>query len=555
MYLRKYSVAIAAGLFLQGIAFAQQPVPSKNLGNEDVTVVKDYQPVLNDAFKINILPETDTISLNPPEFSYDINPSPLNSNYNITPIKPVRIKDDNIKKLYRGFVKLGYGLENTPLAEVSYNSLRSKNFDAGFRFRHLSSSGKIKDYGFPGNSDNHASVFGTRYFEKFQLKGKVNYDRTGVHYYGYKTPPELFSKSETRHSMSTISGDAGVSNLNNGKDEWKYNGGIGFYSFSDNRSLDESNFNIRAGFGKNINEGTLLVDASGDFWKVDQGSQSYNRNIIRLRPRIEFIEKQFSVIAGANLAIEGNDGDGDYHLYPQIRGSYQVISDAFTVYAEISGDLDKNELRGFAEENPFIKGPLAILNTNRKLSITAGTDIKLAHDLMFRGSAMYARLVDQPFYFNVFDSLYPVSYSVGYDKADLLRVNGSLEYKLNQKIILAFNATLNQYDPEQLKEPLYVVPFRFGTHAEYVIADKIFVKGDLFYNGKAHSLEYPANDGVPVFRELKSYFDANLGIDYRYSKVLSAFVQLNNLGFSQYFKYYRYPSYRFTGMIGATYSF
>ncbi|MBK9638938.1 MAG: hypothetical protein IPO63_14455 [Bacteroidetes bacterium] len=27
-----------------------------NLGNEDINVIKEYQPVLNDAFKINISP-------------------------------------------------------------------------------------------------------------------------------------------------------------------------------------------------------------------------------------------------------------------------------------------------------------------------------------------------------------------------------------------------------------------------------------------------------------------------------------------------------------------
>jgi hypothetical protein len=54
---------------------------------------------------------------------------------------------------------------------------------------------------------------------------------------------------------------------------------------------------------------------------------------------------------------------------------------------------------------------------------------------------------------------------------------------------------------------------------------------------------------------LKGYMDANLGIDYRYSKVLSAFVSLNNIGFARYFRWYEYPSYRLLGMAGITYAF
>ena len=34
-----------------------------NLGNEDVNVVKEYTPILNDAFKININPDADTSTL------------------------------------------------------------------------------------------------------------------------------------------------------------------------------------------------------------------------------------------------------------------------------------------------------------------------------------------------------------------------------------------------------------------------------------------------------------------------------------------------------------
>jgi hypothetical protein len=161
-----------------------------NLGNEDINVIKEYQPVLNDAFKININPDSDTSTIrkaNTPE--YKVSAQPINSNYNTSPIKPVRIKDDAIKKLYHGYVKAGYGLENMPLLDISFNSLRSKNFDAGVRFKHLSTSGKIKEYGFPGNSNNLFNVFGTRYFDKFKIGANLAYNRDVVHFYGYNSPP------------------------------------------------------------------------------------------------------------------------------------------------------------------------------------------------------------------------------------------------------------------------------------------------------------------------------------------------------------------------------
>ena len=56
-------------IFILGIfnnASAQTGV-KHNLGNEDITIIKEYQPVLNDAFKMNILPEGDTSTFAPAE--------------------------------------------------------------------------------------------------------------------------------------------------------------------------------------------------------------------------------------------------------------------------------------------------------------------------------------------------------------------------------------------------------------------------------------------------------------------------------------------------------
>ena len=134
-------------LLLPSIAASQGGgTKTNNLGNEDINVVKEYQPVLNDAFKINIYPESDTSTFRDKQsLNYSLEVRPMNSNYNTSPIKPVRIKDDAIKKLYHGFVKAGYGLENMPLLDVSFNSIRSTNFAACFLYKHLSTSGKIKD--------------------------------------------------------------------------------------------------------------------------------------------------------------------------------------------------------------------------------------------------------------------------------------------------------------------------------------------------------------------------------------------------------------------------
>lgn len=539
-----------------------------NLGNEDINVIKEYQPVLNDAFKININPDSDTSTIrkaNTPE--YKVSAQPINSNYNTSPIKPVRIKDDAIKKLYHGYVKAGYGLENMPLLDISFNSLRSKNFDAGVRFKHLSTSGKIKEYGFPGNSNNLFNVFGTRYFDKFKIGANLAYNRDVVHFYGYNSPPELFSKSETKHSMSDFDGNVNLASINPDKDSWTYQASVGFYNFEDNRSSSENNAKVELGIGKLLTNAKFNLQVSGEFGKIKQALYSINRSIIRFQPRFIINENLYSIEVGGNVAIESRNNpsgitpyskpikDNNYHLYPYLSTSYQVIDDAVKIFATLSGDLQRNDLRNISRENPFFGRNVLLNNTNEKLGIKAGTSIKLEHDLMFVGSVKWSRIKDQPFYYANFEI--PSTFAVVYDKATLLNFRASLEYKNAEKISFAFSADYNKYKTDQLNEQLYIPALRVGISGHYAIAEKIYLKADVFYNSDVSGNTYISDSTIvsAQFVNIKGWLDANVGIDYRYSKVLSAFVSLNNIGFSRYFRWYEYPSYRFLGMAGVTYSF
>jgi hypothetical protein len=539
-------------LITPGFIAAQNTGTVRNLGNEDITIVKEYQPVLKDAFKINIVPSGDTATAAPLALEYGIDPKPLNSNYTISPIKPVRIKDDNIRKLYRGFVKGGYGMESSALLDVYFNALRSKEFDAGVSYHHLSMNGKINDYGFPGNSENKLEAHGTRYFDDFSLKGAINYDRNMVHYYGYNSPPDLYSKEETRHLMDGFSGDFGIESAAGAK--LGYYGGLNFYTFQDNRDTKENNFGLKGGIAMDMNMGILKVDASADFMNVEQDVLDYNRNLIRLNPRLEIKKDSYKISLGANVAIEGNDGDTDYHLYPLIRGEYHVINDLFNVWGELSGNLERTDIRGLAQRNPFFDGYMPLANANHKIKFHGGANVRLSRDLMLTASGGYSRITNMPFFFNDSSTTFPVTFTTVYDDIDLLNIRGALEYKRSEKFTAAVFTEYNGYGTSELNEALYVPALRFGFNGTYTMGEKIFAKLDLFYNSKLFGIEYTAA-GEASTTELNGYFDANLGVDYRYNKNISVFAQLNNLGFAQYFRWYNYPSYRFTAMVGATIAF
>jgi len=56
-------------------------------------------------------------------------------------------------------------------------------------------------------------------------------------------------------------------------------------------------------------------------------------------------------------------------------------------------------------------------------------------------------------------------------------------------------------------------------------------------------------------RDLDGFLDLHLGLEYRYTKRLSLFMDMSNLSASKYERWYRYPVQRGLLLGGATYAF
>ncbi len=541
--------------FLLVITFSTSSLIAQqgNLGDEQINVVKAYQPTLSDAFKLSDVPGRDTAVGYSPDMRYEINPVQYPTVYTISPIKPLRIKDENIKKLYHGFVKGGYGTKNTPYAELFYNSLRSKTFDAGVHLNYLSSSGKIKDHGFPGMSESGLKVFGSRFFDNSMINGELGYNRSVYHYYGYNRPPDILSKSETKHSFDDAFGKFTLKSTDKSTDQLRYAGGVNFYLFNDNKSNDETNFAFTGSIGKMFNDLDVNAAIDLDFLKYDNATyKPDDRNIIRFNPTVSKKIDNLKFTVGANLAIELNDVT-IYHLYPHARIDFAIVEDLMSIYGQLTGNLERNSFRSFSKDNQFLGSDFRLRNTNNKLDISGGLNVKLDKQLAFIGSVALRRLNDDAYFRNlnsVTNSL--VVYDVIYDNNTQTNIHAELVYDQNEKTVWSILADYNGNKTSLADKALFRPDFRFGLKGYYLMADKIHICTQWAYVTTRYAVNYDIGGG---YTSLKGYIDGNLSIDYRYSKVMSIFVNFNNITASAYSRWYNYPSYRFGAMAGLSYSF
>jgi hypothetical protein len=191
------------------------------------------------------------------------------------------------------------------------------------------------------------------------------------------------------------------------------------------------------------------------------------------------------------------------------------------------------------------------LNTINKLEIKAGLNGNFSALFSFLAQIKYTTvdrmqlfIGDQAF-FNKFNLLYV--------DGNVLNMHAELLYNRSKKLNASLRIDQYAYSMSLNEKAWHKPSTEVSFTAKYNIWDKILIDAALYYFGKYYvriqqGLGYTAdtNDG---------YFDANLGVEYRYSKILSLFVNLNNMGFSRYYKWDNYPSERLNAVGGIKYSF
>src|SRR5690606_12035175 len=101
-----------------------------------------YNPTLADVDKIDLRPTAYDTILPAKQISYALLPVKGEVPAQVDSIDAARLNIQLAQeKLYKGFVKAGFGLYTTPLAEVYYDQTRSRTNGYGLHYKHMSSNG------------------------------------------------------------------------------------------------------------------------------------------------------------------------------------------------------------------------------------------------------------------------------------------------------------------------------------------------------------------------------------------------------------------------------
>ncbi len=537
---------------------------AQQLDTTTIVTVKPYSPTLSDAFKIKdnpILQDTDKVI---PTLSYSFIPKQVPVSFEVENIKPAKIKGEPLVKLYRGYAKLGFGSQTTPLAELYYNSTRSKEYSFGFDAKHQSSKG-ISNINYSNYSDNHLGLFGKSFLKDFTLYSKVNFDRNVVHYYGFPkvVNPEISSKKAIQQEFNKISANAGLTRNFTDSSQFDYNFDISYHNINDLYDAEENNVEVNSSLSKYYKRELYAIDAVVNYNNLNNVIDLGNTLILGLRPHISTTAKNWQFKVGLGLYVNKADSTSKFHFYPEAEFKYNVVENIIIPYVGIKGGVLPNNLNSFFYENPFINTKtLAVANTNQKYNIYIGIRGSLSKYITFNTSFSKQKLETLPFYTKDFSNALQNQFTVIYDTISLNQIDGELTFQKLEKLKLMLSGTYYDYSPENELKAWHKPDMKITLSGIYDLSDKILVRTDMFFVNKQYAQAFNTitdDKGIVVIteqaKELKGVFDANIGIEYRYTKKLSAFINFNNIGSVKYQKFEDYPTQRFNMLGGLTYSF
>lgn len=513
-------------------------VAQDTLRTDVVDVVKAFKPILSEALKIQSNPNPEIPETQKPVFTYNVPEKTPEGNLTVYTIKPLSLGTSLLPKLKTNYTKLGYGNYNTPLFETYWSTTRNKNLQAGVFFKHLSSNPST-DRTF---SNNTAYAYGKRFLATGLLSADIYYYRNVVNLYGLKPDITTFTKDDIRQQWQLVDAKVAYQNIlkDTSKLSYKLDGTLYFFNSAKVLNLNETDFKLNGNFNKRIGGNPLDVKTAVNITQLKNGASDYQRVFIDVNPRYRLNMDKLYINVGFNATLFNDSIGNELYFFPTVEAGYNLINNALTPFAGITGNLQRNTMRSIALENPFIRN-FTLNNTVNRFEVYGGLKGVISPQTSFLLLASLANVQNMLFY--VADSATLNSQQTIYDTqtSSVFNLKAELNHEFNNTF--SFGYVLNYYGYSiSLDAPFSRPTFTNTLNMGYNMSDKFLWKVQLFTMNARDGRILLSNNGFEEVN-LKGLVDVNLGLDYRYSKHTSLFININNIANNQYQRWVSLPVY------------
>ena len=582
------AIALASANSIASMS-AQQVAQSatKNTGgredstmNQNIEIVKEYNPTIKEAGKINSMPELKDVDTKKLSVDYSVWASPVNpSNDSVPALDYAMPKATSKPEAKEGFIKLGGGNHISFLGEAYLPLYRDKKNLFDLSANHNSTFGKVRFT--KSQYKNLQSDFRTKakmndndvrlgYIRSTQSQKELSvyaqFGYRGFNYYGYDESQSKEEYGKFKAGQSFTNFDAGIrfrtmSLINN---KFSYDVQTNYQLFHTKTDLSEHNIvtkllgtcktsggdvNVLVGMDNNFL--SLPADDEERGWIYSQADNMKNNTVISIIPSYVITGEKARLNIGAKGFFSINQGQLA-SVTPDIYGSVTISSKYWFLYGGVSGDYKINNYHNMSLENKFVSGDFRAENTYIPIDVYLGNKINIANYAMLDINASYKVLTNPYFFINDIapngsvmptDSLY-----YGEDEG-LFNIGATITSNIKNKVDLSLSGKINKWAMSKGEKPWMLPTTEANFTASYLATNYLRFKLSYDFSGGRKALVN--NEEV----KMNNVNDLSLGVTYKVMSFVNVFLDLNNVLNQRYESWYGYVNQGFNFIVGAVATF
>jgi hypothetical protein len=539
---RYVSLILLAGFAsIGGFVQAQQDTVKKRT----IDITSTFKPVLGNAAKINFNASLPAPDSSRPKLTYNIPAQNIYPMLQPVGLKPLALKiDSGSAWANSNFIKAGYGNLQTPFVQAGF-SLGTPKAKLSLLANHVSSNGKIdyQDY-----SKTGFSIHGyTPVASNVELHGKFGVSQDKHYLYGYDHNLYNYSKSQLLQRFQTFSAEAGLRNLAPTEFGLRYHPDLKIDVFNDNNQNNESNAVLDVPVEKSIGDAFgIRIGFNADFTRFSPDSKSaITNNIYSVPLALLFKTPNFRFQGGLTPSWDNST----FKLLPNLMAEFPLSEDKWIVQAGWISYYNKGSYMRFASINPYLAVPGELRNT-RVVERYVGFKGTILDHFTYNAKIGYVQFHQMPLFVN--DTLDGKTFNIIFEEQlDAMQLHG--EFGIIEAEDFTLHAAVNWFkfnDQKTESRAWGLVPSEIKASLRWKVINDLWLTSDFFlWDGPLYKTKSGGSE------RLGGAADLNAGLEFRVTKQLHAWAQLNNIFNAKYQRWHQYDSYGFNMLAGIIFSF